>query len=325
MIKISKLNSGGIIPVYRCSAACRHCLYGCSNKMNGTYITQEQSESLCETLMSMGCNSVHIGGGEPFLNFDGLLTLTDIFSRRGMIIEYIETNASWCADSFDDKKIIGMLRQLQASGAGCILISVDPFHAEFVPLKKPLRLIRLCRQAGMDYFVWKQNFIKPLSDLDDSQAYNRSQLEEALGKAYILDTARLYGLNFNGRALNIAREYLPRKDYESFLGQEPCHGLTGTHHYHADYNGFYIPPGCTGIGAELKDLKNGLSLEKYPVFNALSKGLSELYSYATAKGFSPADEGYVSKCDFCYACRKYLINQSPSADLYPDDYYRSDF
>lgn len=324
-MNIKKIHDGGIIPVYRCPASCRHCLYGCSNKMNGTYMTKEQGDKLASELHDMGCRSVHIGGGEPFLSFAGLANLIENLNRNNIDIDYIETNASWCADSFDDEKILSMLRQLMKLGARCLLISIDPFHVEFVPLKKPIRLVELCKRAGMDYFIWKQSYLNTLSSLDVDSTYSRAELEQILGSDYIIKTAQQYGLSYNGRALNIAREYIPKHSYETYLDEGACRELYNTYHYHADYNGYFIPPSCTGIGVLLSDMQD-ITDKDYPVYTRLADmGVGELYEYASGYGFKPLEDGYVSKCDFCYDMRKFLSIKKSSKDIYPPDYYTSDF
>ncbi len=322
MLHITRIGSGGVIPVYRCPAACRHCLYGCSNRMNGRYITREQATELAASLRSCGCRAVHIGGGEPFLNFDGLVMLIESLHSYGVKVEYIETNAAWCADSLSDDRILAMLSKLKGLGADCLLISADPFHVEFVPLKKPLRLINLCKRAGMGYFVWKQSYLDMMSHLDRDKTYTRVELEQELGKDYIIKTANHYGLSYNGRALSIAREFMPKQPIEQLLSDKPCSELLNTNHYHADFNGYYIPPGCTGIGVLLQDLKESLTEEKYPVFNLLANtGINGLYEYARQRGFTHDEDGYVNRCDLCFSLRKHLLSAAPSADIYPADYY----
>ncbi len=320
MFSIKRVNSGGIIPVYRCPAACRHCLYNCSNHSNGDYCTKEQAESLCSSLESLGCGSAHVGGGEPFLNFERLLELLTCMGKHRIQVDYIETNAAWCAKTLSDEKIIHMLSELKRRGASCLLISVDPFHVEFVPLAKPIRLINLCRKAGMDYFVWKEGYLRTLSGLDQEKTYSREELEAILGKDYILETAKQYGLTVNGRALKIAREFSERKPHLSFKNTAACSCLLNVNHYHADLNGYFIPPGCTGLGVQLQDLKSILP-ERYPIFVTLaSKGVWGLFEFAQGFGFEAATEGYVSQCDFCYELRKFLLPKA-YPDLYPLEYY----
>ena len=317
-MRIKTLSSGGIIPNYHCSAECRHCLYGCSLSWSNDYITKEKAREICRNLKLRGCRSVHIGGGEPFLNFNGLLDLVDEILYAGLLLEYIETNASWVTGNVRDK-----LSELKAHGVECLLISVDPFHIEYIPLEKPIALIKACNNC-LDYFVWKQNFIAPLSKMSMIIKHGREELESTLGEDYIYDTAKKYGIGYNGRALNIAREFCETKPFDQIISSGPCMEIVGTNHYHVDYLGSYIPPGCTGMGVPLDELDN-INEDKYPVFTKLyEKGIKGLYSYATENGFKE-NRSYTSKCELCFEIRKYLNKNKKTADITPDDFYKQNF
>ncbi len=98
MKTVNRLRHGGIMANYQCTAACRHCLYACSPERTGGYITEDMAKEVCGLLREGGCRSVHIGGGEPFLDFDGLLALVEAATGAGISVEYIETNAYWATD-----------------------------------------------------------------------------------------------------------------------------------------------------------------------------------------------------------------------------------
>jgi len=80
MVKqIPKPISGGLILSYKCSAECRHCMYACSPKWNGDWISQEDLKKILMQLAGtiepspygseiMSLNyGLHFTGGEPFL------------------------------------------------------------------------------------------------------------------------------------------------------------------------------------------------------------------------------------------------------------------
>jgi len=85
--------------------------------------------------------------------------------------------------------------------------------------------------------------------------------------------------------------------------------------------GFFIPPGCTGLRLPLDELMAGIEDGKYPVFNALyTGGIAGLYQVALEHGFSENKKGYVSKCNLCFHIRNYLACQE-FAEL-DEDFYR---
>jgi 2-iminoacetate synthase ThiH len=67
-LQINYLNSGGLITNYYCTSECGHCLYRCSPKWKKEYIDKPGAKAILQKILSLGCNSIHIGGGEPLLN-----------------------------------------------------------------------------------------------------------------------------------------------------------------------------------------------------------------------------------------------------------------
>jgi len=298
------MGHGGIMVNYHCTAACRHCLYACSPKRERHYISQEATQEICELLIMGGCRSVHIGGGEPFWDFDGLLDMLYIVREAGVTVEYVETNAFWVVD---EGKITSYLRELHKAGVDTLCISLDPFHAEYVPVERPLLLAKMCERLGMGYFLWQQKFLRMLSRLDTSKIHTREELEIAISPRYIPETAQGYGMRLGGRALNIEQEYAQRKPIHEVLDSSPCRRLLSGDHFHADLYANFIPPGCTGIAIPLEEAVAGIPDGKYPVFEALlHEGVAGLNDYAKTLGFIPDPEGYTSGCALCFHIRHWL-------------------
>jgi len=318
MKTVNKLSHGGIMANYRCNAACRHCLYACSPKRTAGYITKEVASSVCETLLAGGCRSVHIGGGEPFLDFDKLLALIETITDSGIIVEYIETNAFWASDH---QQTAQKLKDIQLAGANTLCISVDPFHAEFVPVELPLSLATTCQDVGFDYFLWQERFLPMLLRMDRSKTHNRDELEKHVSPNYIYETARSYGVHMGGRAIGIEAEFSSCKPVETILSNNPCLGLLSGNHFHVDLHGRFIPPGCTGIAIPLAEAVNGVPNGKYSVFEALlSGGTSKLLQYATAIGFTPNTQGYTSNCALCFHIRSWISENASSPELDNEHY-----
>jgi hypothetical protein len=266
------------------------------------------AEKICRLLRKGGCRSVHIGGGEPFLDFDGLVMMIRVLNRNGITLEYIETNAFWAADSANLPDAEKKLKKLLTEGAGTLCISIDPYHAEYVPYGAPLALAQLCEKTRMNYFLWRQESLHFLSRLDPQKKHSCSDMEKILSRDYIYKTARQHGIIYGGRAVNIEREFSTLFPAENFTGKDsPCRNLLSTGHFHVDMNGYFIPPGCTGIHIPLAEAINGISEEKYPVFEALyNGGVLALLELALQYGFSADIAGYPSKCNLCFFIRKFL-------------------
>ncbi|MDR2965424.1 MAG: 4Fe-4S cluster-binding domain-containing protein [Treponema sp.] len=308
MLKTGTLYHGGIMVNYQCNASCRHCLYACSPARNSGYVNEETAEEICRLLQEGGCKSVHIGGGEPFLNFDGLLMMVRALNKSGIALDYIETNAFWAEDLANTKPALEKLKRLLAENADTLCISLDPFHAEYVPYGAALNLAKLCEKNGMRYFLWKQEFFSVLSRLDSQKTHSRQDMEKTLSTDYINKTVQHYGITYGGRAVNIEKEYKTLFPAENFAGDNsPCSNLLLTGHFHVDKDCNFIPPGCTGILIPLSEALRGINEDKYPVFASLYHGgISSLLEFVVQHGFSPDNAGYPSKCNLCFFIRKFL-------------------
>ena len=315
-----------MIACYKCHAACAHCMYGCSPELCDEYVTQEAAEKICATVRRLGCRGMHIGGGEPFLNAADLVALIKTMKKNGVDVDYVETNAAWI--SGDNKKDLAVINEVMISGRECIMVSADFFHIEFIPFSKPKYLIDLLARKRIPHFVWQQRYLPVLMKLDPHKTYTQVELIGELGHDAVLKSAREYGMGFNGRALNLIRQMGKRKPAADHLPDKPCDNLTRTDHFHADLYGNYIPPGCTGMGIPIDKINKPLDISRYPIVARLfSGGLKELYRYAVSRGFEPDPEGYVSKCELCFAMRKFLyVNDAANhPDITPGWYYRQNY
>lgn len=321
-MRISSLFSGGLISNYNCSAACRHCLYRSSPRRDASYIDPEFARSLLHRARSLGCRGMHIGGGEPFLRFRELLDTVGVFRDAGMRLDYLETNASW----FTDKaSAIEKLSRLAAAGCDTVMVSICPFHIEFIPLYKPEGVIEACKSAGMNFFIWQEQYYRELSSLDHGRTHTREELEAAFGPDYLLRAAGRFGLTMNGRALESFKPFFRHSSAEEICAANPgaCTEAGETSHFHMDLYGNYIPPGCVGFTIDHEDLGSELDPERYPLFlTMLSEGISALYEQARRdSGFIPDPEGYISKCDLCQEIRTWMSKMTFSGELGPAEFY----
>jgi len=278
-------------------------------------MSPEDMQAVCATLREGGCRSVHIGGGEPFLDFNGLVTLVKTARRNGIAVDYIETNGYWANN---EEKVKSQLQALLDAGTDTLCISVDPFHAEYVPYSAPLRLAQWCRRYSFGHFLWQERFLPMMRNLPGDTAHNRADLGKGISKEYIRETAISYGISYGGRAVNIAEEYFPPKPVDEITDSKPCHGLLSTNHFHVDMYGRFIPPGCTGIAIPLEEGIRGIPAGKYPAFEALlNGGVAALLEYGIKRGFVPNKEGYATGCVMCFHIRHWLSQQEccPELDL----------
>lgn len=318
----SAIVGSGFMVCYACTAKCRHCMYGCSYLGNRDYVTPEKAEEIMAALDDAGVTDLHIGGGEPFLNFEGLLEVIRAMNRHRILVDYIETNAFWCVN---EEAAVEKLKKLQDLGVDTIMASCDPFHSEYVPLERVTTFVRACRRVGIGYFVWKEQFYRRLSQLDSKEAHTVEELKEALGEHYITETAREYGIGMNGRALMIAREIYPERPAKEIAEKTPCTKILRGMHCHVDLYGNVVPAGCTGFSIPIPDFTEHRERltdpERYPVLaRVLTGGTRALLTYAVSLGFDENTEA-ATNCDLCYKLRCFLRKQGAYTEIGPDCFY----
>jgi hypothetical protein len=321
-LTIRRLISGGLITNYYCSSACRHCLYACSPKWEKKYIEEEKTAQVFAKILELGCDSIHIGGGEPLLNVPALEAVIHKANELGMGIEYIETNSSWYRD---ERSCIDILSRLRRQGIHTLLVSISPFHNEYIPYNKVKGVMAACGKANVSVFPWVREFCADLAALDDTRPHSLEEYCDQFGEDYMRTLPSRYWLNLRGRALVTYKDFHMEIPLEELLEKScGCSELDGTSHFHIDLFGNYIPGLCSGLAVQVEDLGTPLEPQKYPLLTALyNKGITGLWEYAVKHhGYLPA-AGYISKCHLCLDIRSYLVKekQMDSIELQPIDYY----
>lgn len=323
MLKINNLISGGIITNYKCSSKCKHCLYASSPSWPNDYMTASTAEEIFSILKRLGCHNVHIGGGEPLLKPEKIFPVLEAAARNNINIDYIETNASWFKDEASAKTI---LKELIKHGVHTLLISIDPYHNEYIPFYKVKGLIRACSKVNMGVFPWLIDFWDDLDALDDSKPHSLEEYAEIFGEKYLWNLPNRYGLNPRGRALKTYRSMMRMEPTEEIIkNSHPCSLLSGIYHFHVDLYGNFIPQSCAGLSIKLSELTQGADPVKYHVFYCLeTKGIKGLVDLAVKDYGYKLKAEYAGKCDLCSDIRSYLVLEKKMKlpDLQPWDHYR---
>jgi hypothetical protein len=333
-IKIPSPVSGGLILSYKCSAECRHCIYGCSPKWSADWISQSDLEKTLEQLsrtimpapygpkVTTLSHGLHFTGGEPFLNFDLLCKAVEIADDLNIPSLFVETNCFWAVN---DKVTKEKLKHLKSRGLHGIMISVNPFYLEHVPFERTERAIRIALDIfKRNVMVYQLEYYKRFLQWGFK---DRVSFEEYL--TYESRETLLRNVEFfmMGRAPYVLRDIFPSSPASSFFN-EPCiTPFLRTWHNHFDNYGNYVPGFCGGISlGDCRNLdtllKEGIELDDYPVLGFLvNDDMEGLMRFAIDHGCRESPEGYFSKCHLCTELRRYLAGKGDFKELRPKEFY----
>jgi hypothetical protein len=321
---ISRLRSGGLITNYYCSSACRHCLYRCSPRWPKDFISPEETREALETSRQLGCRALHIGGGEPLLNPGGVAAVLSAAQDAGVAIEYVETNASWYRNH---ETACALLEKLVAAGLFTLLVSISPFHNEFIPFRKVRGVLAACRENGISVLPWIAGFTADLEAFDPERPHALEEYKEAFGADYLPRLTGRYWVSPGGRALETFGPYMKQIPVNRLIAETRagCAELADTGHFHLDLYGNYVPGLCAGLAIGRQDLGSPLDTEAYPLITRLyAGGLGPLLSYVSGEhGFTPSKESYAFKCELCYEVRRFLVIERGvnSCEIRPREHY----
>lgn len=319
---------------YKCSAACRHCMYACSPKWKADWMTREDLEALLSQLAGRIAPSpwgeqaislnhgLHFTGGEPFMNFELLLTAVEMAEELRIPSTFVETNCSWCGS---DEIARDKLERLRAAGLKGILISVNPFYAEYVPFERTERCIRVSTEVfDRNVMVYQAAYYRRFRRLGIRE---RLPLEDYLALTKGERLAERVELFLMGRAARALREFYPAHPAQHFFGQ-PCRPpFLRNWHNHFDNYGNFMPGYCGGISLgswrELDRLVDeGIDLDTHPILGFLiNEDIRGLFHFAEDFGYQESSERYVSKCDLCLDIRSYLVTKGDFEELGPREFY----
>lgn len=320
---INRLGSGGLITNYFCTSKCRHCLYRCSPSWPREYISEQTARGNFTAIRSLGCRSVHIGGGEPMLLPKQLFRVLEIAGEAAVEIDYVETNSSWYRDH---DTACTVLAKLLERGVSTLLVSISPLHNEFIPFSNVKGVIAACREIGIGIFPWIRDFYSEVERFDDRIPHAMEEYLNEFGDDYLRKLPERYWISPGGRALDTFGPFRLQKPAAVLTAEAgPCRELAETGHFHLDLFGNYVPGLCAGLAINRDDLGGILHRDAYPILTVLhAEGIGGLLELAERRyDFQPKRSAYGSKCELCYEIRQFLVTEKKvdSHELQPRGHY----
>ena len=101
-------------------------------------------------------HGLHFSGGEPFLNVKLLLKAVEIAETLKIPSTFVETNFFWCKTDALTRECLQILKD---NGLKGIMISVNPYYAEYVPFERTDRCIRISQEVfGHNVMVYQLEY-----------------------------------------------------------------------------------------------------------------------------------------------------------------------
>lgn len=293
---------------YLCNGGCKHC-YSIQGKER--FPEHIKKSVAVEIVRKVGKRykpgSIMTFGGEPLLFPEIVCAIHKEAFNVGIPLREVITNGYW---SRDTEKIKEIAKDLVESRVNSIIISVDAFHQEHVPLDIVRKTTEACLEAGIEDISWNPCWV--LSEDADNQ-YN--QKTKSILKELEDLSIRNSGGNVmepDGLALVNLKEFLPlkRKIPAAKCGDMPytdpldsikciCVEPDGKITICKD---FYI--GNASKTDIISLIENYYPL-KIPEMKAIiENGMQGLVNWAKTKGVEPEQEGYYSICHTCSDIRK---------------------
>jgi len=329
-LRIPEPYSAGLFLTYKCNCACQHCLYACSARWPADWISEEDAEQVLAHLARamrgkyphpgrVGVNDgLHFTGGEPLLNFELLLRLTERARRLDIPSLFVETNGFWCRDDATTRQ---KMQALKEAGLHGILISANPFILERVPFERTRRAARIAQEVfGSNAIVYQEFFFRQFEQMGLNGTLEFDEYVRRAG----------YGLRYaellpGGRVSYRLAHLFQRYPASRFFGNSCRAELIREWHVHVDNYTNFVPGYCGGLSlGDARDLpslcRQGIDLDRRPVLKALLTNLEELYRLGLAHGYQER-EGYISKCHLCLDIRRHLVRQGDFVELQPAEFY----
>jgi len=319
----------GVMLSYRCTIACRHCLFACKPG-NPNAVMSVSDAVTCTVEFSKLNRIVHLSGGEPFMFYDVLLSAARESSKRGFPPHMVQTNCSWCSSDEMVERRFGELRDIGMLG---MYFSADPYHQEFVPAERVRRAIRIATDIfGADNIVGSGSAV--LKNPDELEGIARD--EGRLGERVRSVPPRMVG-----RAFFALSQYLDERPIPQLVRDRIWGAQWGTENcaidfdpdtmmeVHGDPYG-NLQTNCGVILGNIRDADISEVMTKdyilrHPIAGILAtegpEGPFSLLKLAEEKGYRRR-EGYAQKCAMCFEVRSFLRPHYPQffgpAEIYED-------
>ena len=149
-----------------CTGQCKHCSQGAHTAKSVSIDPQVAADAVRKLTQLYKIQTVMTFGGEPLLSSDAVCAIHAAAKERGVPRRQLITNGYF---SQNEAQMAAMAERLAAAGVNDLLLSVDAFHQETIPVETVLCFAGALLQAGVPVRTqpaW-------LVSVEDDNPYNR--------------------------------------------------------------------------------------------------------------------------------------------------------
>jgi hypothetical protein len=153
-----------------CTGKCRHCSEGDHEGFTGHIDVDAAVKAIKKICAHYRIQTVMTFGGEPLLYPDIVCAIHKTASDLGVLKRQLITNGYF---SNNPERIESVVRNLKDSGVNDLLLSVDAFHQEYIPLDPVYRFAKCAAEVGISIRLQPAWLVGP----DDPNPYNNRTWE----------------------------------------------------------------------------------------------------------------------------------------------------
>ena len=213
---LKNLNKIEFVVTYACTGRCKHCSEGEHTDCGEGIDAQVAADSVRKIAAVYDIKTVMTFGGEPLLYTDAVEQIMTAAKELNIPKRQVITNGYF---SKNVDKIREVAQRLAACGVNDLLLSVDAFHQETIPLDVVKQFATEAKKCGIPIRLspaW-------LVSVTDDNPYNR-KTREILGSFadMEIDVGEGNVIFPEGNALKYLSEYFTNKLPENPYAEDPC-------------------------------------------------------------------------------------------------------
>lgn len=167
---LKHLNKIEFVITYACTGHCKHCSEGEHTACGERIDPLVAAEAVRKIASEYDIQTVMTFGGEPLLYPDAVLAIMKTARECGIPKRQIITNGYF---TYDGNRICEIAEQLALCGVNDLLLSVDAFHQETIPLRIVRDFAQAVKKCGIPTRLQPAWLVSP----SDDNPYNRRTRE----------------------------------------------------------------------------------------------------------------------------------------------------